>query len=166
MSERRQERGTHDKEAFFDTISDIEARLLDGNRFGPGIRVRLVKDTRVKVINAQVPREVNITSILHSQMVREDLQGDDIQQSLQAIDGFRDADRLAVGRNSGISLTAQDDRLRFPGSDLSISGLYFRIKRILSHDNYDGHVFIDQGERAMLEFPSKDTYQDNSGKKR
>jgi hypothetical protein len=98
-------------------------------------------------------------------MVRKDLQWDNIQQPLQAIDGFRDADRLAVRWNSFISLAAQDDRLRFSGSDLSISGLDFRIKRILSHDNYDGHVLIDQGERAMFEFSSKDAYQNNSGKK-
>jgi hypothetical protein len=49
---------------------------------------------------------------------------------------------------------------------LSISGLDFRIKRILSHDNYDGHIFINQGERAVLEFTSENTYQGNSGKAR
>jgi len=84
---------------------------------------------------------------------------------LQAIDSFRDADRLAIGWNGFISLIAQDDGLRFSGSDLSISGLHFRVQRILCHDDYNGHVLIDQGERAMLEFASKDTYQDISGKK-
>jgi len=84
---------------------------------------------------------------------------------LQAINRFGDANRLAIGWNSCISLIAQDDRLRFSGSDLSKSGLHFRVQRILSHDNYDGHILINQGERAMLEFASEDTYQGNSGRK-
>jgi hypothetical protein len=123
-------------------------------------------ESQANDINPQIPREINIASIFDSQMVRKNLQGDNIQQSLQAIDSFRDTDRLAVGRNGIITLITEDDRLRLARGDLSIRGLYFRVKRILSHDNYDGHVLINKGERAVLQFASKDTYQDNSAMNR
>jgi hypothetical protein len=72
--------------------------------------------TRTKY--AQVTGEVHIASILHCQVVAQNLKRDDVQQPLQAIHGLGNADRLGTQRDTLIALITQNDGLRLPRSDL------------------------------------------------
>lgn len=111
----------------------------------------------------QVPREINIESILDGQMVTQQLQRNDIQNPLQAIYRLRDPDRLAFLGDAIIVNVAHDNRLCFPSRDLGIRRLDLGVKRILSHDDDNRHILVNEGERSVLEFSREDTLRMHVG---
>lgn len=103
-------------------------------------------------------------------MITEELERDNVQDTLETVDGGRDDDGLVSGSTEheawdsfGISLEswvvlgADDDGSTFPGGDLSESGLDLFEMGIAGHDDDDWHVLVDQGKRTVLEFTSKNT---------
>ena len=76
---------------------------------------------------SQVPWEINVESVVHGQVITEQLQWDDIQQPLQAIYGFGNANGLGVFGNAFIILVTQNDGFRFAGRDLGKGGLHFGV---------------------------------------
>jgi DNA recombination-dependent growth factor C len=62
------------------------------------LKVTLVNYVHTKNLteDVQISREINIESVLDRQMVTQQLQGDDIQQSLQTVDCLGNTDCLAV----------------------------------------------------------------------
>lgn len=107
--------------------------------------------------DSQVPREVDIESVLDRQVVAEQLQRDDVQQALQAVDGLRHADGFDVGRDSVVILVADDDGLRLARGDLRECGLHLGEIRVTGHDDDDGHVLVDEGKGTVLQFAGQDT---------
>lgn len=94
-------------------------------------------------------------------MITQQLQWDDVQNTLQAIDRLRNADRLVLGGGGGdqwIVLATDDDGFTLASGDLSERGLNFGIKRVAGHDENDGHVLVDERQRTVLEFSSENTY--------
>ena len=132
---------------FYSVVTDLALRTVSGRHRPPAEKT-----------NSQVPGEVDVESILHGQVVAQELQGNDIEQSLQTVDGPWNADRLRVPQESRVVVVvANDHRSCLSRSDLRKRGLDFGEERIPGHDNDDRHVFIDQRERAVLEFSGKDT---------
>lgn len=100
-------------------------------------------------------------------MVTQELKRDNVEDALQAVDGVRHENGL-VGSTGvfihaiddcSIIIVANNDWRAFTSGDLSERRLDFWIVRVTGHDNDDGHVLIDEGERTMLEFTSKNTYK-------
>ena len=106
---------------------------------------------------AQVTWEVHIASILHRQVVAQNLKRDDVQQPLQGINGLGNADRLGTRRDALIALIAQNNGLGLPRGDLRKRRLDLGIQRVLGHDDDDGHILVNQRKRAMLKLASEDT---------
>ena len=77
--------------------------------------------------NSQVPGEINIASILHCQVIAEELQGDDVKQALHAVDGLGNANGLRTHWDTFIAVIAQDDGLAIASGNLGEGGLDFRI---------------------------------------
>ena len=92
-------------------------------------------------------------------MVTQNLKRDDVQQPLQAVNRLRDTDGLGIGRDTLVIFVAQHDGLSFASSNLGQGRLDLGVERILGHDDYNGHVLIDQGKRTMLKLPSENTCQ-------
>ena len=92
-------------------------------------------------------------------MIAEQLQGDDVEQTLEAVDRLRHADSLDILCNTIIALVAYDDGMRLAGRNLGEGGLDLRIERVTCHDDDHGHVLIDKRERAVLQLPGEDTWQ-------
>lgn len=92
-------------------------------------------------------------------MVRKDLQRNDVQQPLQAIDCPGNTDCLAIGRNGFVSVVAEHNGLCFTSSNLSIGRLDLGVEGVLSHDDEDRHIFINKSQRSMFELASEDTCQ-------
>lgn len=90
-------------------------------------------------------------------MVAQQLQRDDVQQSLETIDSLGNPDRLGFFRNALVAVIAQNDGLRLACGDLGEGGLDLGVERVLGHDNDDGHVLVDESEGTVLELSSKDT---------
>jgi len=90
-------------------------------------------------------------------VVAQNLKRDDVQQPLQAINSLGNADRLGTQRDTIVALIAQNDGLGLPGSDLRERRLDLGIQRVLGHDDNDGHVFVNQRKRSVLELASEDT---------
>jgi len=124
-----------------------------------GSEVSVVGDRRpAGKTNSQVPGEINVESILHGQVVAKELQGDDVEQSLQTVDGLWNTDRLRVLQEFRVVVVvANDHRSCLPRSDLRERGFDFGEQRISGHNDDDWHVLINQRERAVLEFSGKDT---------
>lgn len=74
--------------------------LLDGNRLG------------------QVARKVDVQALHHCKPVGDELQRDDVENTLQDIDGLRDLNRLGLrGLELRVAGVADDDRLATTGND-------------------------------------------------
>lgn len=133
----------------------------------------------------QVPWKVDVDTVHDSQVVRQELQRNDVDQTLQAVDSAGDTDGPILGINGVVLFVANNDwknaksrsRMRnfgslkrqvaesierltgltLSGSHLGQSALNLGVERILSHDEDDGQVLVDQGKRSVLELSSKDT---------
>lgn len=92
-------------------------------------------------------------------MVAQQLQGNDVQQSLQAVNRLRHSDRLRVGGDVLVILVAENDGLGLARGDLRESVLDLGVERVLGHDDEHGHVLVNQGKRAVLEFTGKDSWR-------
>lgn len=90
-------------------------------------------------------------------MVTEQLERDDVQDTLQAIDGLGHANRLAALGDALVVLVADDDRLGLARGDLRKGRLHLGVERILRHDDDHGHVLVDQGQGTVLELAGEDT---------
>ena len=93
--------------------------------------------------NSQVPGEINIASIFYRQVIAEQLQGDDVEQALHAIDGLGNANGLRTHWDTFVAVIAQDDGLAIASCNLGEGGLDFGIQRVLRHDDDDRHVLVD-----------------------
>ena len=82
------------------------------------------EDTR----HVQVPGEVDVEAVLDGKVVREQLERDDVQEALEAVDGAGHADRLAPLRDVLVVLVADDDRLRLAGRDLRVRALHLGVQ--------------------------------------
>ena len=90
-------------------------------------------------------------------MIAEQLQGNDIEQTLETVDGLRHADSLDILGNALVTFVAYDNGLRLAGSDLGESRLDLGVERVTCHDDDHGHVLVDKRERTVLELSSENT---------
>lgn len=77
--------------------------------------------------SSQVPGEINIASILHRQVITEQLQRDDVQQALHTVDGLGNTNGLRACGYAFVSLIAQNDGLAIASGNLCEGGLNFGI---------------------------------------
>ena len=82
---------------------------------------------RQKKGDSQIAREINITSILHRQMVTQELEGYDVEQTLQTVHSLWHANSLCISWDAVVTLIAEDNRLCFAGSDLGKCRLNFGV---------------------------------------
>lgn len=78
--------------------------------------------------SAQVSWEVNVKAFVDREMITEQLQGDDIEQALEAVDCLWHADLLDILRDSLVTFIAYHDGLCLAGGNLSKGGLDLGIK--------------------------------------
>jgi len=85
------------------------------------------------------------------------LERNDVEETLQTVDRLWYSDRRGTAGNAVVVLVAEDNGASLASSDLRKGRLHFWIERILSHDDDDRHVLVNQGERAVLELAGQDT---------
>ena len=91
-------------------------------------------------------------------MVAQELQGDDVEQSLQTVNCPGNADRLDVLQELRIVVVVANDHWScLSRGDLRKRGFNFGEERIPGHNNDDRHVLVDQRKGAVLEFSGKNT---------
>lgn len=91
-------------------------------------------------------------------MVAKQLQRDDIQDPLKAVDSARDYNLAPAGLlERRVVIAADDDWLPLAGGNLREGRLDLGVERIAGHDDDYWHVLVDERERAVLEFTSEDT---------
>jgi len=90
-------------------------------------------------------------------VIAEELERDDIEETLKAVDSLGTTDRSGVGGDGIIAFVTENDRSSLASSDLSKCGLDLGIQGILGHDDDNGHVLVDEGQGAVFEFSGKDT---------
>src|SRR3954469_4964211 len=106
----------------------------------------------------QVPRLVHVVTLGRGEGKGEDLQRNRGEQRRQEGGGLRDVkDVLGVCLDGLVSFFRDDDRLGAPGPDLLDVGDHLGVQGVPAargrdHDE-DGLAFLDQGDRAVLEFP-------------
>ncbi len=113
--------------------------------------------------NSQVPREINVKSVPHCKVITQQLQRDNVQEALQAVHCLWHADRFATAWNALIIFTAYDDWLCLPCGDLRERRLHLGVERILCHDDDNGHVFVNESKRSVLELSGKDAFRMHVG---
>lgn len=93
-------------------------------------------------------------------MVAQELQGNDVQNALQAVDSLRDDDEAAVLDCSLVSilLVADDYRAAASSSDLLKSVHNLGKEGIARHYQQDWHAFINEGKRPVLELSGEDAF--------
>jgi hypothetical protein len=109
--------------------------------------------------SAQVSGEIDVEALVDSQMIAEQLQGDDVEQTLETVDCLRHADSLDILCDAFVIFVAYDNGMCLAGSNLGEGRLDLGIKRVTCHDDDHGHVFIDKGERAVLQLASENTWK-------
>jgi len=110
--------------------------------------------------DSQIPWEVDIEPIHNCQVVAEQLQWDDVEDPLKAIDCARDYNLAPAGLlERRVVLTADDDWLSLAGGNLRKGRLNLGVERVACHDDDHRHVLVNEGERAVLEFAGEDTCQ-------
>ena len=94
-------------------------------------------------------------------MIAQELQRDDVEQSLQTVNSLRNADRLDMLQEFRVVvIVANDHRSCLSCGDLRKCGFNFSKEGISGHHDDDWHVLVDQRERAVFKFPGKDTFTD------
>lgn len=94
--------------------ASLEAALLDGNglyktRFGQISEMPLSKFSGASTNLGQVPREINVDSVHDGQVVGQQLQGQDVDQSLQTVHGQGYSDGSVLVANGLIVVVADDN---------------------------------------------------------
>lgn len=115
--------------------------LLDGDRLG------------------KVPWKVDVDACGDGEVVREELERDDSQETLKAVDGAGDTDGLHTRLDVLVVVVANDNGLTFSRCDLHERGLNLGVQRVLGHDQNDGHRLVNESERTVLELTGKDTFR-------
>jgi hypothetical protein len=118
-------------------------------------------------MDLQVSWEIDVETVHHGEMVAQELEGNDVKDALEAVDSGRDEDGLVAAAgvlvcaatDGRIVAIADNDGSALTSGDLGECRLNFWIEGIASHDEDDGHVFIDESQRTVLEFTSEDTYE-------
>ena len=107
--------------------------------------------------DAQVTREIDVKAFVDSEVVAEQLQGDNVEQTLKAVDGLRHADSLNILRDTLIAFIAYDDGLGLARGNLGERRLDLGIERVTCHDDDYRHVLVDECKRTVFQLPGKDT---------
>jgi hypothetical protein len=118
-----------------------------------------------KDVGVQITREVDVKAVQDGEMVTEQLERDNVQDTLQAVDGLRDQNSLVATAailietiNEGsVIVAADDDGCSLSGGHLGKGRLYLGVEGVTGHDDDDGHVLINQSKRTVLELSGKDT---------
>jgi len=91
-------------------------------------------------------------------VVTQELQGDDVKESLQTVDSPWNADCLdVIQKFGGVIVVADDHGGCLSCGDLRKGGFDFGKERIPGHHDDDWHVLVDQGKGAVFKFPGEDT---------
>ncbi len=107
--------------------------------------------------DAQVSREVDIKALVDGEVVAKQLQGDNVEQALKAVNSLRHADSLNILRDTLIALIAYDDGLGLARGNLGERRLDLGVERVTCHNNDHRHVLVDKCKRTVFQLPSKDT---------
>ena len=125
----------------------------------------------------QVPLLVDIVPAQCGQMVREQLQGNDVDDSLQSVnhlryshvrarrgmgvDGIYSSGSAAFGANieccTVIVFIAHDDQPRPARSQLLDHARHLSVHAVARGNDHDRYLFVNQGERIVLHLASQDT---------
>ena len=91
-------------------------------------------------------------------MVAKQLQRDDVQDPLKAVDSAGDYNLAPASLlEHRVVIAADDDWLALAGGDLREGRLDLGVERVAGHDDDYRHVLVDERERAVLKFTSEDT---------
>ena len=91
-------------------------------------------------------------------MVAKQLQWDDIQDPLKAVDSARNYNLAPASLlERRVVIAADDDWLPLAGGNLGEGRLDLGVERIAGHNDDYWHVLVDERERTVLEFTSEDT---------
>ena len=83
------------------------------------------------IAHAQVAREIRVVALLDADVVGEQLERDDVEDRLQAVDGARDVDEAGRLVERVIRVGRDDDRRALAGGDLLECRLDLRVEGIL-----------------------------------
>lgn len=119
----------------------------------------------------KVPREINIKAVEDCQVVAEELERDNVEDTLETIDSSRYDNCLVLSTlvlvhavlDSRVVLAADDDGSAFSGRDLGEGILDLGVERVTGHDNDDRHILINQRQRSVLELASENTFRVHVG---
>lgn len=117
-----------------------EAGLLDGDTLG------------------QVSGLVHVETTSNCNVVGEQLEGDDVDDSLQAVNGCRDSEEgIGTLVEAGVSLGAHDDWVTLASCDLVDGVLHLVEGTILGGNHDDGHELINESKGTVLQLTGQDT---------
>lgn len=114
--------------------------LLDGDRLG------------------QVTREVNVETLENSEPVGNELERNDVEETLEDVNCLGDLDLLGLGSLELLIVgVADDDGLTTTSNNLlvGVEGLLEEV--ITGQDHDDGEVLIDQGQDTVLQLTRHDS---------
>ncbi|CAF3449092.1 unnamed protein product [Fusarium graminearum] len=121
-------------------LSNLISSLLDGDRLG------------------QVTREVNVETLENSEPVGNELERNDVEETLEDVNGLGDLDLLGLGSLELLIVgVADDDGLTTTSNNLlvGVEGLLEEV--ITGQDHDDGEVLIDQGQDTVLQLTRHDS---------
>ena len=105
----------------------------------------------------QVSREIDVQALGNGKPVGHELERDDVEQTLQNINGLRDLDLVGlVAGELGVALAANDDGATLAGNDLLVCVEGLGEQTVAGEDHDDGQGLVDQSEHAVLELTRHD----------
>ena len=107
--------------------------------------------------DAQVSGEVDVKALVDSEVVTEQLEGDNVEQTLEAVDALGHAYLLNILRDTLITLIAYDDGLGLARGNLREGRLDLGVERVTCHHNDHRHVLVDKRKRTVFQLSSEDT---------
>lgn len=122
------------------TSQNTATSLLDSDRLG------------------QVTGEVNVKTLENSEPVGNELERDDVEETLEDVDGLGDLDLLSLGSLELLIVrVADDDGLTTTSNDLlvGVEGLFEEV--ITGEDHDDGKVLVDQSQDTVLQLTRHDS---------
>ncbi|KAI9172071.1 proteasome regulatory particle subunit Rpt4 [Paramyrothecium foliicola] len=103
----------------------------------------------------QVSGEVHVKTLENSQPVGNQLQGNDVEDTLKAVDRLWDFDLLSLGGLELLVTGVADDNGLAAASNDCVERLLEKI--VTSEDHDDGKVLVDQGEDTVLQLTRHDS---------